>query len=743
MPMVSKLTSAFRTWIGSDGSQSSPVPRKRTWASTNKQHAEQDILETPEPKRIKHNHENVTSPIGKMANWIKQKASTFGENYFFRPVGMQNGYDNHMVNSSHEPQEANTKPDLRRRPIQRSPMATTSKDPIMGKTTLQEDGQKLPNGPDVRRKDNHSLRGGDSGSSPKPVQQFTDAPPSFSSHSSASSKARNQSRAKDRQTISTHANHSSQSQAPSSTLPSSTIAPPTVGRSYTSVNEKLFSRPPIRQSSVSSDGSRSHSTATECVRLDQLQQYQQLLQQFTTANVSVLSPTSSSIRVRNSGTRETTRYLAKRTQQESTELGSVIERPRIPANRSLHRTRVLPHQYESRQEVREAARQRLHAPVTDLSPSATPYTSRHTVATPGQPDFSVRSESPIIVSIKPAPQRSASRDLSQMTSFERSLTATPCAMTDWVKDLKERFESSVRLQHRNIEREKAALSLYKQQRDEQAARVSKKITEDMKLAERRVAVIEEPPTPEVSEEEDVEEIEEIEDEEEEEAEEELPEITDDMRAEIENALRPTPSSQVLVEGFRIQLTRNDMHTLYGLNWLNDEIINFYMSMLVERGGELGQTKLHCFNTFFYPKLLKEGHAGLRRWTKKTDIFAKNMILIPIHLGMHWCLAIIDFRKKSIEYFDSMGGENKQCLNALWDYLIAEHRDKKGSPYDMTGWRSSCRRDIPQQLNGSDCGMFACKFADYISRDKKITFTQHDMPYFRKRMVWELLHKKLL
>ncbi|KAF5922226.1 hypothetical protein HPG69_007114 [Diceros bicornis minor] len=53
------------------------------------------------------------------------------------------------------------------------------------------------------------------------------------------------------------------------------------------------------------------------------------------------------------------------------------------------------------------------------------------------------------------------------------------------------------------------------------------------------------------------------------------------------------------------------------------------------------------------------------------------------------------------------------------------------------------KEIPQQLNGSDCGMFTCKYADYISRDKPITFTQHQMPLFRKKMVWEILHQQLL
>lgn len=34
-----------------------------------------------------------------------------------------------------------------------------------------------------------------------------------------------------------------------------------------------------------------------------------------------------------------------------------------------------------------------------------------------------------------------------------------------------------------------------------------------------------------------------------------------------------------------------------------------------------------------------------------------------------------------------------------------------------------QQEIPQQMNGSDCGMFTCKYAEYITKDKPITFTQ--------------------
>ena len=64
-----------------------------------------------------------------------------------------------------------------------------------------------------------------------------------------------------RETLSTRPNHSSRHQGPSSTL--LTMATPSIGNTYTSVNQKLFPRPSLRRSSTSTDGGRSQSTANE------------------------------------------------------------------------------------------------------------------------------------------------------------------------------------------------------------------------------------------------------------------------------------------------------------------------------------------------------------------------------------------------------------------------------------------------------------------------------------------------
>lgn len=60
---------------------------------------------------------------------------------------------------------------------------------------------------------------------------------------------------------------------------------------------------------------------------------------------------------------------------------------------------------------------------------------------------------------------------------------------------------------------------------------------------------------------------------------------------------------------------------------------------MERSQKPNLPSVNAFNTFFYPKLRKSGYCAVRRWTKKTDIFSKDILLIPIHLGVHWCLSV--------------------------------------------------------------------------------------------------------
>ncbi|XP_036063198.1 sentrin-specific protease 2-like [Onychomys torridus] len=226
---------------------------------------------------------------------------------------------------------------------------------------------------------------------------------------------------------------------------------------------------------------------------------------------------------------------------------------------------------------------------------------------------------------------------------------------------------------------------------------------------------------------------------------EVLDITEDMEKEVRNALGPGPQEEILTSAFKLHITRGDIHTLKNGEWLNDEVINFYMNLLVERNNKKGYPAVHVFNTFFYPKLKHGGYCSVKRWTRGIKLFEKEIVLVPIHQKVHWSLIVIDLRKKSIVYFDSMGQTGQSICETIFEYLQNESKTQRNIELDPLQWKrySMTSKEIPQQLNGSDCGIFTCKYADYISRDQPLTFSQQHMPIFRKRMVWEILHSHLL
>ncbi|KAH7104166.1 cysteine proteinase [Auriculariales sp. MPI-PUGE-AT-0066] len=191
-------------------------------------------------------------------------------------------------------------------------------------------------------------------------------------------------------------------------------------------------------------------------------------------------------------------------------------------------------------------------------------------------------------------------------------------------------------------------------------------------------------------------------------------------------------------------------------WLNDEIINFYGAMILERSNAAGKEKgkrkgrildVHYFNTFFWPKL-NEGYekSKLAKWTKRIDIFAKDVVLVPVnHSNSHWTAGAINFRSKRIESYDSMGIRRPNVLQMLRKYVEFESMDKRKTKFDWTDWTDyDAGEDAPGQENCYDCGVFTCQFLESISRgENKFNFLQKDMPYLRRRMVCEIGRAALL
>jgi sentrin-specific protease 1 len=265
-------------------------------------------------------------------------------------------------------------------------------------------------------------------------------------------------------------------------------------------------------------------------------------------------------------------------------------------------------------------------------------------------------------------------------------------------------------------------------------------------------------------------------------------LTTEEESIVQNALYGIgPPNDILASQDADSVQRSSMQRLQPGQWLNDEIINYFLkNCLAKRDEKLcasqpGRKRSHFFNSYFVQTLFdeKNNNAALRgkyayknvkRWSKKVpgkDVFNLKYIFCPINVdNMHWTSAVIFMEEKKIQYFDSMGGTEMNKLEGLLEYLKDEWRAKKGGEMDVSGWRLvRCTPDTPQQKNGElvccldccdellheltlfvlfgitlgyDCGVFTCMFSDFISNDCPLVFDQRHVNQCRERIALSIM-----
>lgn len=203
---------------------------------------------------------------------------------------------------------------------------------------------------------------------------------------------------------------------------------------------------------------------------------------------------------------------------------------------------------------------------------------------------------------------------------------------------------------------------------------------------------------------------------------------------------------------------SDLKRLCGNNWLNDNIINYYISLLehrqIEHFKQFAHLRCFFFNSYFYSKLLRSGHSGVKKWTKKkrfknyefmNNIFDADKVLFPVCVANnHWFCCCINIKGKAIECYDSYNDVSDDFFTPIENYLKLEYKDKIGCKLDISDWiRVNGNSRYPQQQNFYDCGVFMLKCADWLSDDLYPDYSQADVKYFRKRIMTEIILKKTL
>ena len=158
---------------------------------------------------------------------------------------------------------------------------------------------------------------------------------------------------------------------------------------------------------------------------------------------------------------------------------------------------------------------------------------------------------------------------------------------------------------------------------------------------------------------------------------------------------------------------------------------------------------------------------------QVDLFSYRRVFVPVHVhGNHWCLGCLDMDQRRISYYDSLGGSNDTFFSTMRQYLVDEYAAHHGPtsschhpppPLPIQQWSQHCPKHIPRQDNGSDCGVFTLKFADYLSHspaqhsqqqqqqpstappsgEEQLDFSASDMEYFRHRIALEIKLQRVM
>eukprot|EP00731_Ephydatia_muelleri_P036635 Em0295g4a len=101
-----------------------------------------------------------------------------------------------------------------------------------------------------------------------------------------------------------------------------------------------------------------------------------------------------------------------------------------------------------------------------------------------------------------------------------------------------------------------------------------------------------------------------------------------------------------------EITGGDLNCLHPHEYLNDKIINFYLTYLLCDKFVNIKERVHIFSSFFLGKLMESPkdrksnvHDGVKSWTCHVDIFSKEYIVMPVCLRSHWFVAIVCFPEK--------------------------------------------------------------------------------------------------
>jgi Ulp1 family protease len=212
------------------------------------------------------------------------------------------------------------------------------------------------------------------------------------------------------------------------------------------------------------------------------------------------------------------------------------------------------------------------------------------------------------------------------------------------------------------------------------------------------------------------------------------------------ALSKQPNARIVCID-NVCLKQIDISLLVNGGWLNDNVVDAYLKLIqIEHNSMNPSNPVKALPTCFFTKLESLGYNSVRSYTRQENLFAQRFLFIPIYFSnRHWGLVVADMPRQKIVYLDSDPQDRQDrgdcILGQISEYLHKEYvvvNSLGSASHSRPLFRTSVSQKMPAQHNGSDCGVFLCVAADYLAKNRIPDFTQEDMPYFRQRIMFELI-----
>ena len=194
-------------------------------------------------------------------------------------------------------------------------------------------------------------------------------------------------------------------------------------------------------------------------------------------------------------------------------------------------------------------------------------------------------------------------------------------------------------------------------------------------------------------------------------------------------------------------TYKQIQTLQPEKWLVNTIVQSYCEMLSDRDIYIYKTKtmvIYPINFFDITYFGSNKYVFKEFYFKKNNLEGLKMLYFPALYEGHYFLLSYNFDNKTISYYDSMFEQKRGrgFMNVLSRY-ISELYKLKGLTLTKSEIVCSYVNNIPQQDNGSDCGIYMLAFLDLLIDHIPLTeFKCKHVPTYRQVILCHLFKNYL-